>query len=95
MFGCVVEIFFGQVLVWRGCIIGNSSWTSPVYGVVGPWSLLKVDPGQGTRCGPMLVTEPNLVGLLVTVLVVAIVFVTTTLAFDCLLCQILSCPHCI
>ena len=42
-------------------------------------------------CGSMLVTEPNLVWLLVTVLVVAVVFVTS----DCLLCQILPCPRCV
>ena len=45
-------------------------------------------------CGPMLVTEPNVVWLLVTVLVVAIVFVTTTLASGRLLCWILPCPRC-
>ena len=46
-------------------------------------------------CGPMLVMKPNVVWLLVTVLVVAIVFMTTTLASGCLLCQILPCPHCV
>ena len=46
-------------------------------------------------CGPMLVTAPNIVWLLVTVLVGAIVFVTTTLASGCLLCQILPCPRCV
>ena len=46
-----------------------------------------------TSCGPMLVMESNVMGLLVTVLVVAILFVTTTLASDCLLCQILPCPR--
>ena len=44
--------------------------------------------------GPMLVTEPNVVWLLVKVLV-AIVFVTTTLASKCLLCQIFPCPRCV
>ena len=44
------------------------------------------------QCSSMLVTEPNVVWLLVTVLV-AIVFVNTTLASDCLLCQILPCPR--
>ena len=34
-------------------------------------------------------------GVTTTVLVVAIVFVTTTLASSCLLCQILPCPHCV
>ncbi len=43
----------------------------------------------------MLVMEPNVVWLLVTVLVVAILFVTTTLASDYLLCQILPCPRCV
>ena len=80
--------------MWCGCIIGNSSGSSPVCGVVGPWSLLRVDPGlNGTRCGPMQVTGPNVVWLLLTVLAVAIVFVTTTLASVCLLCQILPCPR--
>ena len=37
-------------------------------------------------CGSMLVMEPNVMWLLVTVLVVVVVFVTTTLASDCLLC---------
>ena len=46
-------------------------------------------------CDPMLVTEPNVVWLLVTVLVVAILFVTTTLPSNCLLCQILPCPCCV
>ena len=45
-------------------------------------------------CGSMLVMEPNAAWLLVTVLV-AIVFVTTTLAFGCLLCRILQCPRCV
>ena len=44
-------------------------------------------------CGPMLVTEPNVVWLLVTVFVVDIVFVTTTLASDYLLFQILPFPR--
>ena len=47
------------------------------------------------ECGPMLVTEPNVVWLLVIVLVVVSVFVTTTLASGCLLCQILPCPRCV
>ena len=42
----------------------------------------------------MLVTEPNGVRLLVTVLV-TIVFVPTTLASGCLLRQILPCPQCV
>ena len=46
-------------------------------------------------CGPLLVTGPNVVWQQVTVLVIAIVFVTTTLASDCLLCQILPCPRCV
>ena len=46
-------------------------------------------------CGPMLITEPNVVCLLVTVLVVAVVFVTTTLASDYLLCQVLPYPRCV
>ena len=41
--------------------------------------------------GPVLDLEPNVVWLLVTVLVVAVVFVTTTLDSDCLLCQVLPC----
>ena len=45
-------------------------------------------------CGPTLVTEPNIVWRLVTVLA-AIVLVTTTLAFGCLLCQILPCSRCV
>ena len=45
--------------MWCGCILGNLSGSSPVCGVVGPLSLLRVDPGHGTRCGPMLVPEPN------------------------------------
>ena len=45
-------------------------------------------------CGPMLVTEPIVVWLLFTVLV-AFVFVTTTLASDCLLCQVLPCLRCV
>ena len=45
-------------------------------------------------CGPMLVTELNVAWLLVRVLV-AILFVTTTLASDSLLCQILLCPCCV
>ena len=44
-------------------------------------------------CGLMLVTEPIVVWLLVTLLVVAIVFVTTT--SGCLLCRILPCPRCV
>ena len=44
-------------------------------------SILPID----RACGPMLVTEPNVVWLLVTVLVVAVVFVTTTFLSDCLL----------
>ena len=55
----------------------------------------EADSTPETRCGPMLVTEPNVVWLLVTVLVVAIVFVTTTLASGCFLCQILPCPRCV
>ena len=36
--------------MWCGCIVGNSSGSCPVCGVVGPWSLLRVDPGlNGTR----------------------------------------------
>ena len=31
--------------MWCGCIIGNLSGWSPVCGVVGPWNLLRVDPG--------------------------------------------------
>ena len=51
MCGCVVEIFLGQVLVWCGSIIGNSTGSSIVCGLVGPWNLLRVDPGlNGTRC---------------------------------------------
>ena len=46
-------------------------------------------------CGPMLVMVPSVVWLLVTVLVVAVVFVTITYASDCLLCQVLPCPHCV
>ena len=42
----------------------------------------------------MLVMEPNVAWLLVTVLV-AILFETTTLVSDCLLCQILLCTGCI
>ena len=49
---------------------------------------------QNSRCGPMLVTEPNVVWLLVAVLV-AIVFLATTLASKFLLCQILPCPRCV
>ena len=45
-----------------------------------------------SACGPMLVTEPNVVWLLVTVLVVAIVFVITTFASDCLLLSSPSVP---
>ena len=43
-------------------------------------------------CGPMLVLEPNVVWLLVTVLVMAVVFVTTTFASDCLLLSSPSVP---
>ena len=46
-------------------------------------------------CRPVLVMEPNVVWLLVTVLVVAVVFLTTTLASDCLLCQVLPSPRCV
>ena len=46
-------------------------------------------------CGPVLVIEPSVVGLLVTALVVAVVSMTTTLAFDCLICQVLPCPRCV
>ena len=46
-------------------------------------------------CGPIVVTEPSVLWLLVTILVVAIVFVTITLASSCLLCQILPCPRCV
>ena len=46
------------------------------------------------NCGSMLVTEPNVVWRLFTVLVVAIVFVTTTLASGCLLCPV-PCPRCV
>ena len=48
--------------MWCVCIFGNSSGPSPVCGVVGPSSLFRVDPGlNGTKCGPMLITEPNVV----------------------------------
>ena len=30
--------------MWCGCIIGNLSESSPVCGMVGPWSLLRVNP---------------------------------------------------
>ena len=45
----------------------------------------------GQWCDPMLVTEPNVVWLLVTVLV-AVVFMTTTFASDCLLLSSPSVP---
>ena len=48
-----------------------------------------------THCGPMLVTDPNVVWLLITVLVVAVVFVTSALASDCLLCLVFLCPRCV
>ena len=80
--------------VWLRC--GDFSRSVPGCGVVGLWSLLRVDPGlNGARCGPMLVTVPNVVWLLVTVLVVAVMFVTTTFASDCLLCHVLPCPRCV
>ena len=50
---------------------------------------------KSVHSSPMLVTEPNVVWLRVTVLVVAVVFLTTTLASDCLLCQVLPCPRCV
>ena len=44
--------------LWCGCIIGNLSGSSPVCGVVGPWSLLWVDPGlNGTRCCSLLINQ--------------------------------------
>ena len=43
-------------------------------------------------CGPMLGTEPNVVWLLVIVLVVAVMFMTTTFAYDCLLLSSPSVP---
>ena len=63
-----------------------------------PVSLSKISPRIQNSyqvkqmCGPMLVPEPNVVWLLVTVLVVAVVFVTTTFASDCLLLSSPSVP---
>ena len=83
--GEVLVIFYNaKQLAWYS----QSLFLSSVY-----W-LLKI-PAEIVNELPVLVTVPNVVWLLVTVLVVAVVFVTTTFASDCLLCQILPCPHCV
>ena len=59
------------------------------------WSICMSSFSCPCYCGPLLVTVPNVVWLLLTVFVVAVVFVTITFTPDCLLCQVLPCLRCL